>query len=82
MATKVQFLVAFSCIAGLLTITNKADILHFTKIYDPLLPPPRDYRDLAPAFPSRNWGIFYLSGFLVNTSKTPFLVIKTMREDF
>ena len=65
MATRVRFLVVFSYMSGLLTITNKADILHFTKIYDPLLPPPRDYRDLAPAFPSRNWGIFCLSGFIM-----------------
>jgi hypothetical protein len=40
MATRVRFLVVFSYMSGLLTITNKADILHFTKIYDPLLPPP------------------------------------------
>ena len=81
MATRVQFLVAFSCIAGLLTITNKADILHFTKIYDPLLPPPRDYRDLAPAFPSRNWGIFYLSGVVRISHFGQFEYIKTMQED-
>jgi hypothetical protein len=31
----------------------------------------------------RIWvAIYYLSGFLVNTSKTPFLIVKTMREDF
>jgi len=45
---------------------------------------------LIETFSKRNYGhldqlrvaFYYLSGFLVNTSNTPLLIIKTIREDF
>jgi hypothetical protein len=81
MATRVLSLVAFSYMSGLLTITNKADNLQFTKAYDPLLPPSWMYRDFAPAFPPRNRGIFYLLGVVGISHFSQREHLETMRED-
>jgi hypothetical protein len=62
MATRVRSLVAFSYMSGLLTITNKAEIFYFTKIYDPLLPPSWMYRDFAPAFPQEPGHFLFIRG--------------------